>query len=199
MPLEATRKASGSLPGALADADLVSRCRHGDQQAWTELVDRFSPYVYAIVVRGFRLPQQDAEDVFQDVFARTYEKLDTLRNDASIRPFIAHLARRLAIDRQHAASRVEPRENAGETVGIDDDVFAEIDEAMTVREALATLPNNCRELLDRFFARDESYRTISAALEIPPGTIASRISRCLAKLRVELEGRKLSRPASWEG
>ena len=44
-------------------------------------------------------------------------------------------------------------------------------------------------MLDRFFARDESYRTIGEELDLPPGTIASRISRCLAKLREDLEGR----------
>ena len=45
------------------------------------------------------------------------------------------------------------------------------------------LGEDCQEILDRFFARDESYRTISEALDIPQGTIASRISRCLAKLK----------------
>ena len=48
----------------------------------------------------------------------------------------------------------------------------------------------CRDVLDRFFTRDESYRTIGAALGIPSGTIASRISRCLDKLREAFEGRK---------
>ncbi len=56
-------------------------------------------------------------------------------------------------------------------------------------EALATLPEHCREILDRFFARDESYREIGAALDLPAGTIASRISRCLSKLRAVFEGR----------
>jgi DNA-directed RNA polymerase specialized sigma24 family protein len=55
---------------------------------------------------------------------------------------------------------------------------------------MAGLPENCREILDRFFARDETYRTIGEALELPAGTIASRISRCLVKLRDALEGRK---------
>jgi DNA-directed RNA polymerase specialized sigma24 family protein len=62
---------------------------------------------------------------------------------------------------------------------------------MTVHDALATLPDNCQEILDRFFARDESYRTIGDALDLPSGTIASRISRCLTRLRVEMEGRNL--------
>jgi RNA polymerase sigma factor (sigma-70 family) len=72
----------------------------------------------------------------------------------------------------------------------DEDAIARIDEALDVHDAMAGLPENCREILDRFFARDETYRTIGEALELPAGTIASRISRCLVKLRDELEGRK---------
>jgi RNA polymerase sigma factor (sigma-70 family) len=61
-----------------------------------------------------------------------------------------------------------------------------LDEAFAVRQALAGLPEECREVLDRFFCRDESYRTIADALGIPSGTIASRISRCLGRLREAL-------------
>jgi RNA polymerase sigma factor (sigma-70 family) len=65
----------------------------------------------------------------------------------------------------------------------------EIEEAFAVREAVAGLSDACQDILDRFFARDQSYRTISNELDIPSGTIASRIARCLRKLRDELEGR----------
>ena len=68
-----------------------------------------------------------------------------------------------------------------------DDVLGELEQAYDVHEALAALPENCQEILDRFFARDESYRTIGDALELPAGTIASRISRCLTKLRENWE------------
>jgi len=64
-----------------------------------------------------------------------------------------------------------------------------IEQALIVRAALARLSEDCQEILDRFFARDESYRTIGEALAIPAGTIASRISRCLKRMREELEGR----------
>jgi DNA-directed RNA polymerase specialized sigma24 family protein len=64
-----------------------------------------------------------------------------------------------------------------------EDAIAQIEMAFDVHEALAGLSGNCQEILDRFFARDESYRVIGEALELPPGTIASRISRCLGKLR----------------
>jgi len=64
-----------------------------------------------------------------------------------------------------------------------------LEDALTVHEALAGTPEHCQEILDRFFARDESYRTIGEALDLPAGTIASRISRCLGRLRELLEGR----------
>jgi RNA polymerase sigma-70 factor (ECF subfamily) len=168
----------------LTDKSLVARCRAGDDEAWNELVARFSRYVYAICVQGFRFPPQDAEDVFQDVFVKVYEQLGRLRDDGSIRPWIAQLTRRTCIDRLRGA-----REAAAEDVepsGVDDRI-AELDEALAVREMMAMLPENCQEILDRFFARDESYRTIGEVLELPPGTIASRISRCLEKLRAAME------------
>ncbi len=56
-----------------------------------------------------------------------------------------------------------------------------------MREMLATLPESCQEILDRFFARDESYKTIGEALDLPSGTIASRISRCLERLKAVME------------
>ena len=79
-----------------------------------------------------------------------------------------------------------------------EETLALLDEALTVHEALAASPEHCREILDRFFARDESYKTIGAALDLPPGTIASRISRCLARLRELLEGRTDPGPTSGE-
>jgi RNA polymerase sigma-70 factor, ECF subfamily len=179
----------------LGDAELVERCRAGDAEAWNELVERFSRYVYAVTLRGFRLREQDAEDVFQEVFARVYTHLDTLRDDAALRPWIAQLTRRLCIDSLARSGREQPGDAGTEDAP---DRTAEIDEAMTVREAVSTLPDACQEILDRFFAQDQSYRTISSELDLPAGTIASRIARCLRKLREELEGRSDPGSASSE-
>ena len=171
----------------LTDAELVERCRAGDPGAWNELVERFSRYVYAVAVRGFRLGEQDAEDAFQEVFTRVYTNLHKLRDDAALRPWIAQLTRRVCLDSIAKGGREQPMAEPVAEEGSDD--LAEIEEAFTVREALTTLPEACQEILDRFFALDQSYRTISSDLELPSGTIASRIARCLGKLREELEGR----------
>ncbi len=171
------------------DAQLVSRCKDGDQAAWNELVERFSRYVYAICVQGFRLPVHDSEDVFQEVFARVYQHLDRLRSDEAIRPWIAQLTRRLCIDRLRGAGREVPADLDDLEPAALDETLAVLDEALTVRAGLEAVGEPCREILDRFFCRDESYKTIGDALDLPSGTISSRISRCLGKLRIELEGR----------
>jgi RNA polymerase sigma factor (sigma-70 family) len=176
------------VPGEVSDAALVARCRAGDHAAWNELVERFSRYVYAIAVQAFRLRHDDAEDVFQEVFARVYQQLDKLRDDKAIRPWIGQLTRRLCIDKLRAASRETPAEEI-EPAGYDP-ALDELDDAFAVHEAMRAVPEHCREVLDRFFCRDESYAKIGADLDLPAGTIASRISRCLARLKDLLEGKK---------
>src|SRR3954463_4848066 len=91
-----------------SDAQLVVRCRAGDEDAWRELVERFSRYVYAISIQAFRLSETDAEDVFQEVFARAFQHLDKLRDDAAVRPWLAQLTRRLCIDRLRSSARERP-------------------------------------------------------------------------------------------
>jgi RNA polymerase sigma-70 factor (ECF subfamily) len=170
-----------------SDTTLVARCLAGDADGWSEIVNRYARYVYAIPVRGFELGEHDAEDVFQETFARAYERLSELRDPGAVKPWLAQTARRLCVDRVRAQGREEPSDDPVPDEGTD--FLAQLDEALTVRAALTALPETCQEVLDRFFCRDESYRTIGAALDIPSGTIASRISRCLARLREALEGR----------
>ena len=182
---------------AASDAELIARCREGDHAAWETLVDRYARYVHAIVVRVYRLGPDDAEDVFQEVFSRIFERLGTLRDVDALRPWIAQTTRNCAVDSLRRSGRdvvVEqiPDEEA-------DDAIARLDEALTVHAALDRLSPECHEILDRFFCRDESYRTIGADLQLPAGTVASRIARCLSRLREVLEpGRKSSPTTSGE-
>ena len=171
---------------AASDAELVARCRAGDQSAWE--------------ARVYRLDPHDAEDAFQDVFARIFERLDTLRDVDALRPWIAQTARNCAVDTLRRSGREVPVDDVPE--GADDGV-ARLDEALTVHAALDRLSPECHEILDRFFCRDESYRTIGAELELPAGTIASRIARCLSRMRDVLDpeggegkGRKTQSSAS---
>jgi RNA polymerase sigma factor (sigma-70 family) len=138
----------------LADDDLVARCRAGDQAAWQELVRRHATMVQAILRGGFRLDQHAAEDVFQDVFTRVYLRLDSVRDDAAVRAWIAQITRNAALDWLRRSSS----ETATDAVddGAYEEPLAAVDQALIVREALSRLPDHQQQILDRFFARDES-------------------------------------------
>lgn len=167
------------------DAKLVRRCRAGDLSAWPELVERFSGYVHAIAI-GFGLSGDRAEDVFQEVFTRAFTRLDSLRDEGALRPWIAQMTRRAAIDRLRADTRESPSLIDAE-VPQDDPRLERIETAMAVRRALEELPDPFAEVLRRFFLEDQSYRAIGETLGMPAGTIASRISRGLTMLRELLE------------
>ena len=100
-------------------------------------------------------------------------------------PADAERVRRQAEDVGARSSR--PRSRRAEET---DAMLERLDEALGSTRPCEALSGDCREILDRFFARDESYRDDRRALDLPAGTIASRISRCLGKLREQLEGRK---------
>lgn len=142
--------------------------------------------VHSILRGAFRLQRHDAEDAFQEVFTRLYVRLDSIRDEHALRGWIAQVSRNVALDWLRRSGR---EVTTGEE--LDDHAFEEplaaVDDALQVRAALARLPPEQQEILDRFFARDQSYQTIAAELGIPAGTIASRISRALAALRAEFE------------
>jgi RNA polymerase sigma-70 factor (ECF subfamily) len=169
------------------DRDVVARCRREETGAWSQLVRRFSPYVYTIATRAYRLSEHDAEDVFQEVFLRTWQHLGDLRDDASIRPWIGQLTRRLCVDHLRASTRDRARADVELDLAVPaDDGFTLLDETLTVRQAIARLPPIQREIVERFFVLGESQATIAATLGIAEGTVASRVCRARQRLRWQL-------------
>jgi RNA polymerase sigma-70 factor (ECF subfamily) len=174
------------LAHSLTDEELVRRCRAGDARAWEVLVERHSRYVHGLLRHGFRLQGHAAEDVFQEVFTRVYLRLDSVRDASALRAWIGQVTRHAALDWLRKHSNEVLVEEAPDDAAAYDEPLAAVEQAMIVRDAVGRLPEHQQEILDRFFARDESYRTIGLALDLPAGTIASRISRALAALRREL-------------
>src|SRR5436190_7439609 len=77
---------------ARADAALVKRCQKGDQAAWNELVDRYQRLIYAIPRRA-GLSEEQASDVFQEVFLTLVEKIDEIQQPEKIRSWMVTTAK----------------------------------------------------------------------------------------------------------
>ena len=170
------------------DAELVARCLEGDRAAWDDLVLKYSRYVYAIASQGYRLQGADAEDAFQEVFLRVYDRLATLRNPEALRPWIAQLTRRVCLDKLSAGRREEPSEVEPE--GIDEHgrrARRGVRRPRGARRALRGVPGGARPLLlprrelpdDRRGARDRLGDDREPHLPVPREAPRA-LRRCLS-------------------
>jgi DNA-directed RNA polymerase specialized sigma24 family protein len=152
------------------DSELVQLARDGDADAWAMIVDRYAPYVHAIAVRAFGLPESDADEVFQGVFRGLYG--DLASNLGELRGPVGRLTRALCLERRAGAAPA-PSEAV---------VLLQIEAAMDVQGALASIERSSRDLLRRFFVRNETYRAIADDLDLPVTAIPGRIARALDDL-----------------
>jgi RNA polymerase sigma factor (sigma-70 family) len=167
---------------------LVLKAREGKQDAWDEIVERYSPLLWSICLR-YRLSHADGLDVAQTVWLRLVEHLGQLREPAALPGWIAMTAQRECLRVYRSVSR---RQGAEQALDIDPkDDSAVVDEEverserrLALRLALAQLPEHCRTLLAFFLSETPlPYAQISEKLGTPIGGIGPQRARCLARLR----------------
>jgi RNA polymerase sigma factor (sigma-70 family) len=165
---------------------LVGRAAGSDQNAWDELVERYSPLVWSICSR-YRLGRHDIEDVGQNVWLRLVEQIGNLRAPAALPGWLATTTQRECLRVLQRRDRLLPvpdeLPSAPDDVQIDQEIMlAERNAAL--RAAFAELPPRCRQLLSMLL-RDppQPYAEISVVLEIRIGSIGPQRARCLQRLR----------------
>jgi RNA polymerase sigma factor (sigma-70 family) len=168
---------------------LVKRAAGGDPAAWNEIVERYVPLVWSICTR-FGLSSHDREDVGQNVWLLLVEQLGKLREPAALPGWLATTTHRECLRVVTAARKSEQLGTGPDDVPqfvdntmIDEEILmAERNAAL--KTALAELPPRCQQMLT-MLASDPpaSYAEISAALDIPMGSIGPQRGRCLDRLR----------------
>lgn len=164
---------------------LVTRAAGDDQEAWNELIERYSPLVWAICGR-FGLSGHDAEDVSQSVWFLLVGQLGKLREPAALPGWLATTTRRECLRVLRVAARYDL---TGQ--GPDDKYDAEIEELIitaernaALRAALDELPPRCRQLLLLLMSDPpRPYAEISEMLRLRIGSIGPQRARCLDHLR----------------
>lgn len=192
-----------------ADRDwqaVVERCLHGDSMAWAELVKAHHRRIYALCYR-FTGSSHDAEDLTQDVFIKVYGNLSAFDlGRGSFQTWLTTLARNLLVDhfRRSRNQRVTDSMDAGweeaseqpiadrlMTAGPNQhDRAAQQEIAKMVQQALTKISPELREAVILRDLQDMDYKEIAQVLNIPEGTVKSRISRGRAELARLLERNK---------
>jgi RNA polymerase sigma-70 factor, ECF subfamily len=185
---------------------LVGRCLGGDSVAWTELVRAHHRRVYSLCYRFTGSPQ-DSEDLTQDVFLKIYGNLGSFDSSrGSFQVWIATLTRNLLVD--HFRRSRQQRATDSIDAGWDDPEDGRPADRLTdsrptphenaatqelqkmVQEALTRISPELREAVILRDLQDLDYKEIAQVLQIPEGTVKSRISRGRAELARLLERNK---------
>ena len=167
------------------DADLVKRCLDGDPAAWDVLVRTYWRRVFNIAYK-FVARFDEAEDLTQEIFVKLFRALSTYDRRASFETWLTRVSRNLCIDRYRRRRReaerftdeVDPDSiQMDELVSRPDATLEKRDQVAMVRRALAELPEMYREAVALRDVHDLSYEEIAQRLQLPEGTVKSRINR----------------------
>lgn len=174
------------------DFQLVERCLQGDEAAWEDLVKVHTRRVYAICYR-FTGSDSQAQDLTQDVFLRVFRSLKSFRQgEGSFAVWLGRLTRNLLIDHyrrtklERATDSIEEQlpmlEEKTAMIGRTEARLAGREASEVLQAALQKLSPELREAVILRDLEELEYREIAQVLNVPEGTVKSRINRGRAEL-----------------
>jgi RNA polymerase sigma-70 factor (ECF subfamily) len=176
---------------AADESDLVARCRRGEDAAFRELVDRFSPMVFALASRLIRPPVRP-EDVAQETFLRVHRGLPHFRGDSALGTWIYRIVTNVAFElrgRERFQDQSLDDDQAGRPApGARDRAFSDLELRDRLAKAMERLPPHYRVLVHGHYVKGVKYEELAAALQIPIGTVKTHLFRAKRRLRQVLEG-----------
>ncbi len=189
-----------STPPVVRDAAtdlLIERCLTGDQQAWEQIVRQHWRKVYNLAYK-FVGKHDEAEDLTQDIFVKIFKALKTFDRRANFQTWLISISRNLCID--HYRSVRKERETMARDVDASElspaskersplALAEHSDLREMLRKALAELPETLRTAVVLRDLQEFSYQEIADQLQLPEGTVKSRINR--GRLELARQVRKL--------
>jgi RNA polymerase sigma-70 factor, ECF subfamily len=170
-----------------SDHDLIGRTAARDRAAFAALYDRYAPRAFGLILRIMR-NRTDAEDVLQETFLQVWNqaaRFDPNRSAPDV--WLLLIARSRAVDRLRKR-RVATKEELPDPATRDepDDGLIRREDAEQLRSALEQLPPEQRDLIRRAFFGGLTHEQIATELNIPLGTVKTRIRLGMTRLRDRL-------------
>jgi RNA polymerase sigma-70 factor (ECF subfamily) len=194
--------ADGSAKDGPSDVELVARCQRGEAQAFETLLGRYRRKVYGLAM-GMVGNRDDAMDVVQDAFVRVFRHIGRFQGDSSFYTWVYRITMNLCIDHVRKGSRMRaaPYEDRLSHEGVDQGDFpvlpvrhdvnpgkaARRHEIMDhVSAALEELPPHHRAVIVMREFEGLSYEEMAHVMQVPKGTIMSRLFHARQKLQKAL-------------
>ena len=175
------------------DAQLVEAALAGDRDAFGNLVTRYQDRLFNSLLRMVG-SHEDAADAVQDAFVQAYTKLDSYRGAAQFYTWLYRIAMNVALSRQRRRRPMASIDHAKETVGEEpldaaegpEDVVLSQERVKHVQSALAGLGDEHKRILVLRAIEGFAYEEIADILDLPVGTVRSRIFRARVQLKEKL-------------
>lgn len=170
---------------------LLKKAARGDGEAFIALVSPYEKQIYAVCLRMMQNPA-DAADAMQDTMLRAFRALPDYKATGSLCGWLCRIAANLCLDRLRSKSRhpEDSMERLREDTGFDIaepgtpyEALEEKERKAVLEQALARLPAEDRALLLHRAAAGLSYEELADSLELPVGTVKSRLNRARQKLK----------------
>ena len=199
----AVRHWSGEARGRVdADTQLVERCMTGEESAWEDLVKVHTRRVYSICYR-FTGSDSEAQDLTQEVFLRIFRNLKSFRSgEGSFQVWLGRLTRNLLIDHyrrtrpDRSTDSIEDQlpmlEERTAMSARTDGMLAGREASELLQKALEKLSPELRETVILRDLEELEYREIAQVLQVPEGTVKSRLNRGRAELARVLRRQKVA-------
>ncbi len=180
---------------------LIERCKRGDLAAFNDLVRKYEKQVYNF---AYRLTgnYDDANDVAQDAFLRVFNAIGTFRGDASFSTWLFRITTNVFLDERKRA-KAHPHASLDEYLELDESsvarqiedpsptpeaVLEETERAHLLQNAIGSLPEYQRAMVTLYHGQQKSYEEIAEIMDLPIGTVKSRLNRARLALKEKLAG-----------
>jgi len=174
---------------------LIANCLGGDQVAWEEIVRQHRRKVFNIAYK-FTGRHDEAEDLTQDIFLKIFKSLHTFDRRANFQTWLVSVSRNLCIDHYRSVRKeretIDRDVDAGELTPAapGQNAFQALEQADRVellRKAMAELPESLRKAVVMRDLKELSYQEIADQLNLPEGTVKSRINRGRTELARQVQ------------
>jgi RNA polymerase sigma-70 factor (ECF subfamily) len=181
----------------LSDIEIIERILAGHKELYGELVAKYEKLVMTAIRRSLPDSPEEVEDLAQEVFIKAYRSLDKYRGQAAFSTWLYRIALNCVIDFERQTITHPVTETLFDNIAVPDtnlplncppdDAPSSREIQLTIRHALAGLPDSYRQILFLHHYQGYSYSEIGAKLKLPLKTVETRIYRAKKALRRILE------------
>ena len=178
----------------LTDTEIISRVLKGEQQVFAGLVERYQDYVFTLVLRYLN-SREDAEEVSQDIFVKTYRSLADFRGDAKFSTWLYTIVRTSCItflrkrkldttslDNEKTSIQLENKESAFSA-----NLVEKKSRLAMVNEAIQMLGPDDAQVITLFYKAEQSLEEMGTILGMEPNTVKVKLHRARQRLKEKME------------